>query len=536
MDEIKVLDTPTVPAAPPAKPVLPLIKSGGREIELKFLVTAPGFKASQSWALLGQPARLGRRAPSQRLRSVYFDTENADLRRHQLVLRMRAQRRGYMMACKWNGAFPGGLFERGEIEIATSVAEPDPALLGVELAAFISSCTQGQALLPVYATDIRRMTHRLRTGTSEIELAFDAGFILAGDQKLPVREIEMELKSGDPADLYRLGIELAETYPVRLGCQSKSERGALLSTGTPPAPVRASPALAGAPTVDEAIATLINDCISQFAGNFPAFESGDSVTAVHQMRVAMRRLRAMLGLFHRAFPCPEFLAFRQMAKDAASAMGEARNWDVFLLLLRAGPLAAFPQEAGFGAVISQSERQRAAGYEAVRARLAAPETTRLVLSMQAFVARRGWRNVMADGALPRLTAPAGDFAGENLNRLHNRLLKRGKHFAAMPPHERHELRIDLKKLRYAADCFGGLFDSPKPVRNYTKMAAKLQDQLGLYNDLIVTQQLVARLDTDDLPTTRAVGIILGWCARGARTDDESLRETWQDFRKTKLFF
>jgi CHAD domain-containing protein len=251
------------------------------------------------------------------------------------------------------------------------------------------------------------------------------------------------------------------------------------------------------------------------------------------MRVALRRLRAMLGLFHRAFPCPEFIGLREEAKQIASVLGEARNLDVFMALVREGPHAAFPDEAGFEEIIQDCEQRREAAYEAVRLLLAAPATTRFVLSAQAFVARSGWRNALPGEALPRLTVPAQEFGSQNLARLHHKLLKRGKHIVALSPHQRHELRIGLKKLRYVAELFGPLFDNAAQVKTYSKSAARLQDQLGIFNDLNVAIEMVHQINGAN---TRAAGIILGWCGRGAATDNGALKDNWRAFRKARLFW
>ncbi|MDE8348073.1 MAG: CHAD domain-containing protein [Acidocella sp.] len=515
---------------PPVRPAVAQIKPVNREVELKFLVGESGFKAVQQWPLLGLN---GRRAPSRRLHTVYFDTEQGDLQRHKMVLRMRSMPRGHMMTLKWSGGFPGGIFERGEIEVMTAQSQPDPALFGAEMAGMIHDATQGRALSAIYATDIRRATHMIRSETSSVEIAFDAGGITAGDVTMPIREIELELKAGEVADLYRLGVALAEQFPVRLGMLAKSDRGNMLAAGTRPESVRSHAVLDGTPTVDEAIGRAINSCLAQFAANWPAFETGDAIGAVHQMRVALRRLRAILGLFQRAFPCPEFISLREEAKQIAALLGEARNLDVFMSLVREGPLAAFPDELGFEEIIADCEQRQEAAYEAARLMLAAPATTRFVLSAQAFVARSGWRNALPGEALPRLTVPAQEFASQNLSRLHHKLLKRGKHIVALSPHQRHELRIGLKKLRYVAELFGPMFNNPTQVKTYTKAAARLQDQLGIFNDLNVAIQMVHQINGAN---SRAAGIILGWCGRGAATDDDVLREDWRSFRKARLFW
>jgi triphosphatase len=528
--EIALSVTTSTVRNPQPRAAGPSIKPAGRELELKFLVGEPAFRATQTWPML--PPGQARRAV--RLRSFYYDTAQGDLHRHKMAFRMRAQRRGYVMTLKYDGGFPGGLFERGEVEVFSASETPDPGLLGPEFCNAIAAAAGDRPLVLAYETDIRRITHRIVTPTSDIELAFDSGFIIAGEKKISLREIELELKSGSADDLYSLGIQLAAAFPVQLGTQQKSDRGFLVLTETPPPVVRARPPFHratsdGEISVDQAIAILINDCLAQFTANWPAFDAGDAVNAVHQMRVALRRLRALLGMFQRSFACLEFSGFREAAKRLASAMGEARNFDVFLDTLRHGPCQAFPDDSGMAEMVDECEVRREAGHGQVRELLASPETTKFVLSLQAFTARHGWRNALAPEVLAHLTGPARVFAAAQISRLRNKILKRGRKHLALNPHDRHELRIDLKKLRYATDSFGTLFDEPKQVRAFAKAASQLQDSLGTFNDLIVANELIGSLSCAQ---SRAAGIAIGWCARAAISGDETLREDWKRFRKS----
>lgn len=501
---------------------------------MKFVADERSFKATQQWAMLGDGAR---RVPGQRLRTVYFDTDARDLWRHRMLLRVRALRNRYTMTLKWDGSFAGGMFERGEIELPIRAPEPDPALLGEEIAEKIRSATGGRPLQPRFATDIRRVAHRVRIEASEIEIAFDTGFIVAGGQRSPVREIELELKSNEPIDLYRFGLSLAEAFPVRLAILSKSERGVALTSGDTATAVRAPVPLTSGRTVDEAIGWLIGSCITQFIGNWPAFDAGDAPEAVHQMRVAMRRLRSLLAQFQRAFPCAEFATFREEAKRIAAAMEDARNWDVFSDLLRRGPGAMLPAETGFDVLLAASDRYRDGGYASVRALLANAATTRFVLAMQAFVARRGWRNALPGAELPRLTGPASDFAATCLERLHRRVRKRGRKLLDLPPAKRHEVRIALKNLRYATDAFANLYGSHAGVRPYARAIAELQDALGDFNDMLMIIDLARQLDIDgNLDGARAIGIMIGWYGHSGLTGDAALDATWKKFRKTRPFW
>lgn len=514
-------------------------QSGGqngsaREIELKFLVNETEFKTIQQSTLLGSAVGRG---VTKRLHSVYFDTEAGDLRRHRIVLRVRrVGNNHHVLTLKWDGKTGGGTFERGEIEVPAPSPVPDPALLGAAIEAEIRRVTEGRPLQPFFATDIKRVVRRIMIGASELEAAFDSGFIVFGTQKSPVREIELELKAGDPADLYQFGLSLTENFPICLGTMTKAQRGVQLSGGVHATSVRATVPDLAEHTVDQAVDAVIRACMAQFVGNWPVFQGPEKAPAVHQMRISMRRLRTALALFNRRFPCVEFRELRAEAKRIASALGEARNWDVFESLLRGGPCSIFPSEAGFAALTTESATRREAAYAAVAELLADTATTRFVLSVETFVARRGWRNALPGDALPRLTEPATGFAADSLERLHWRVRKRGKALLDLPPEERHGVRIALKNLRYAADFFGDLFGPTDAVKSYTRATARLQDALGSFNDMVMVTGLVRQLDVDDALPARAAGIISGWYAHGARMNDANLQDVWRGFRKARPFW
>jgi CHAD domain-containing protein len=201
-----------------------------------------------------------------------------------------------------------------------------------------------------------------------------------------------------------------------------------------------------------------------------------------------------------------------------------------------GPRGAFPSETGFEPLLREAAARLDGGYAAVAELLAHTDATRFVLSVEAFVARRGWRNPLPGTELSRLTEPAAGFAAECLERLHRRVRKRCKGLLELPPEKRHRVRIALKNLRYAADFFGGLFDRANAVRSYTQAAAKLQDALGSFNDTVMVSDLVRQLDTGEAGRARVAGIIIGWYGRGARADDASLHDDWRAFRKAKPFW
>lgn len=515
----------------PVPVAAPVIRDARRELELKFLTDSVGLKRALALKLPGE--ELGP-AVTRRLQTLYFDTPDGLLRRKQVALRMRRIRSGYLMALKWTPPNEGAV-SRGEIEVLVRHPQPDPDVFGPDVRDQLMRLTKGRPLEPAFATEIRRTARTIRIGGSTLEIAIDNGFVRAGEARLPLREIEIELKDGDPDDVYRLGLTLLDLLPLRMGTLSKAERGVQLLTGARPMAAKATPAALGRETtVDEALAIVIRNCLTQFTANWPAFQEGNAGEAVHQMRVAMRRLRAVLALFARALPQAGLGEMRQEARTIASTMGMARDWDVFASLVRSGPAAHFAGHKGLAAILRSAAERSAHGHQQVRALLDDTATSRFVLQLDAYVARHGWRNG-ADLAV--LTQPVIAFAAQCLERLDRRALKAGKHFDRLSIEEKHELRIRLKNLRYAADFFGHLFKGQSKVRRYADCAAEMQDNLGHLNDAAVARSLVAELaGTSDTQMAFAAGAIAGWYASAAEAQDSVLKRAWARFLDAERYW
>ncbi len=484
-------------------------------VSVRFRAEPRTLKAAQNWAGFSTARPRGRR-----IEQVYFDTPQAALASHNMALHLCGQQRRHVLTLETLGE---------AFEVPLAMPEPAYEALGAEAEARISQVLDGEALQPVFTLDIKRVLRHVKTPSGVVEVAFDSGVIRNPPHSLPVYDITLALKAGDPTELTRVGLEFAAAFPRRLGCQTTLERGAQLVSGMAPTSPKVEPGLQGAPTVDAAISLFITGCLTQFTANFPVFEQGDAERAVHQMRVAMRRLRSVLGVFERAFPSAEFAAYRSQARAIAATLGQARDWDVFQALVGQGPRRAFPDETGFAALMAGAGAARAAGYAQVRALLDGPEVVRFVLGLQGFAARHGWRNAVAGEALAALAAPAAGFGQANLARQHRKIARRGKRLAALPPQQRHEIRKQLKKLRYTAEFFGG-----QPAA-YIRAAAALQDRLGAANDAAGAIHLAARLQDADPATCRAAGIVMGYCGRDMAGDGAALRKAWKKFRRAKIF-
>ncbi len=515
------------------KPSDEAVLSRHTETELKLAV-APEHLAAVS----GLSVVTFRRAGEPRcasLDSTYFDTAERALSARKAVLRVRLEPGGYVQTLK-----SGSGLTRHEWEWYLAGPAIDLARITEPEALAVISGLEAASLMPTIRTRFERTTHMLDQGA--IELALDSGEIIASNgRREPISEIELELKSGEPASLYRLALTLADSVPLRLETCSKAARGFALEDGTPAHPFKAQRLVFdAATTTDSALAAILGGCFYQFCVNEPCVLAGDDPEGVHQARVALRRLRSALSLFRDIIPAPERQWLAEETKALADLLGPARDWDVFLTELLAPVKAAFSDQAeiraNLDALDAEVQTKRLHAYQAIRAQFATPEHTRFRLRFGEWLEGRGWRNQPVSQISAQLFRPLRETADILLDRRHRKARKTGGNFANLNPSDRHQLRIAMKKLRYAADFFRSLYDE-KPTNRFLEGLAALQDTLGHLNDVTTAARLAMQLaPRTDGATARAVGVVVGWHGRGLAEIEPRLVADWRDFRATKLFW
>ena len=95
-----------------------------------------------------------------------------------------------------------------------------------------------------------------------------------------------------------------------------------------------------------------------------------------------------------------------------------------------------------------------------------------------------------------LLEPAPAFADRVLTRLHRNALKKGMHFRNLPPKSRHQLKIALKKLRYAAEFFQRLYGTMRQQGHTLNVWRDCRATLGHDNDAAMTLPLLSTLVGD----------------------------------------
>ncbi|MBI1181502.1 MAG: CHAD domain-containing protein [Alphaproteobacteria bacterium] len=468
---------------------------------------------------------------SSRLESRYYDTPDRCLAGRKVALRVRRAGERYVQTVKTNGS-GGGLFARGEWEM--------------DVASFSPQFPEGPPNLEeVFVTDIRRRTLNAsyppgRPGASQVELAIDTGEIRSAAGRQLVCEVELELLDGKPADLFDLGARIAEQVPLQLSVDSKSARGFRLADDEPPAAVKAEK-LEFQPDVslEDGMRDSFRACIEQWFANQAAAMDGRDLEGVHQMRVALRRLRSALMFFRDFIPDPPLGEFKDESRWIAASLGPARDWDVFLTETLPPLLDMWPEHRGLRALNDAAERARREGYEEARVAMASPAYTVFALRLSGWVERSAWRQGLNGEKAAALARPMAEHARHLLDRLYDKVMRAGRDFDRLDVHEKHELRIVLKKLRYAGEFFRSLFPK-KDVKRFRDGLTSLLDDLGKLNDLTVAKALCGRLmdadesDGDALLTGTAA--LLSWHEERGHVSDKALSRAWADFAAADPFW
>ncbi len=457
-----------------------------REFELKL-----EFDPADVIALAAHPLLAASEREAQRLISVYFDTDDLALHKARLCLRLRDTGHGYVQTIKaMDGAAP--LFDRPEWEETVAGCEPNLSLAaGTPLESLLDERAR-EALHPVFQTRIERDAYRVDSNSSEIEVAFDRGEIEAAQRWSPVHEVELELKHGNPGELFRLARSLSAYAPLTLAVKTKAERGYELAAGAAPGAEKAAELdLDRGMTCREAFRAIGQNCLRQVIVNAPAVCGGEA-TGLHQMRIGLRRLRAAIAAFSKLVADSERDRIKAELKWMTNTLGPARDLDVFEAEVLQPGNGGEGGDASLAATRRVFDQSRAEAYGAAVAAIGSERYRNLLLDAAEWIEAGAWT---VDASLRgRRERSAEEHAVKMLGRVRKRIKAEGAKLRKLDVKQRHRIRIKAKNLRYAVEFFAGLFPGAENAkrREAALSALKdLQDELGALNDLAQREALIA---------------------------------------------
>ncbi len=196
------------------------------EKEIKLLSTSLGRRRIFSLPPIKKTMIAGSRR-TLALWNEYYDTEDQKLTRAGIAYRVRrTNREAYEATIKTRGYTAGGFSARGEYTVP--LAGPDPVLTGFsnQMDMKLETLLADEELHGIVTIEFIRKTALLQLSAGTVvELAVDSGLIRAGGKKMPIEEIEVELKKGSERDLMRFVADLSETVPLYPEERSKFRRG-----------------------------------------------------------------------------------------------------------------------------------------------------------------------------------------------------------------------------------------------------------------------------------------------------------------------
>jgi len=486
------------------------------ERELKFRLDAKAAARAPRLLPFAAPPR------RSRLDSVYYDTPDFRLQRAGAALRLRRAGRTWLQALKLPQGPQGALASRAEWEMAAPKGRLDCTLFpreAVRAASGLDMVRLARRLRPVFATRFERRSAPLALGHGvRAEACIDRGIIEAGTKREDILELELELMEGEIGPLVGLAEGLVQPLGLRIETASKAERGYRLSesAGLPPPAKWSRPPIAENATASDAFAVLCSAALAQIGANAAGVAEARDPEYLHQMRVGVRRLRSALHAFRRLLRGSQARAAERPLKGMMQAWGAARDWDVFCETLA--------DAGGDPVLLARARQKRAVARRAAAASAASPAFHQAQLRVLRWLHRDPWKS---DAARAEKLAR---FARQTLERMHARLLGDAHKLDWRDERRRHQVRIRVKRLRYACDFFAGCFPH-QAVLPFIARLSSLQDTLGELNDVAVAKRLAAEIAGGGEGSA-----LRRWLAARERELIASLEPAWTAFEAKRPFW
>lgn len=451
------------------------------------------------------PELPGTPLPRRLLTSTYYDTVTHDLARAGITLRHRVERGKQ----SWQLKIPLGE-DRQEVEVAGAQNDPPAALrdlLIIHLA--------HRKLVPVVTLRVWRsgvLVCRSRVPVAEIALDHVTA-VKHGTIVQHFRELEIELRQGDAASLRALERRMREAGASDHDGRPKFYRALSLSLPSPSA--RPEPE---APAIEHLKHSLAQH-VGWLLAHDPGTRLGTEIESLHQMRVATRRLRAVLRTARPILLPAWGMSLQQELSWLSRLLGPARDLDV--------QIAYFIDESGrlpqrdrqlLTQFITHLRTQRAAVQQVVLSELTSARYLELIHRLQqAAQAPSVVESPMAIGRLAE-----GEF--RKLRKAIRRLRPSPSDVAL------HKIRIKTKRARYAAEL--ARISLGKPAIRFMKAARAVQDLLGQHQDAIQAERYLRQFVK--YSTSVRAGFLAGGMAERQRYRQDMVRREITPLFKTLL--
>ncbi len=446
-------------------------------------------------------ARLGAsRAEETRDFALYLDTQQTEIGNHGLAFSIRR-----------SGEIAPEDLKSGVASAAAGLPEPPGWVKCVEplsaatpgharrwLGSFLCQRDALQSLRIVFQIETQASCWNVRAGQADVAIRIERARISANRSQASFVTAAFLCKA-EPADFFRL---LADISPkLRMSAAGMALRGYRFCAILRESHITAfAPKLTTSMDAATAFRSITRVCIDHFLLNEAAVRMQHDREAVHQCRIALRRLSTSLRLFSSLVSGPGRDALRPDLKWLRTYLRKARDLDVLIADVIAPAIGRNPPDAT-ARLLRGIEVRRDSAYAELAAALAAPQTAELLLRIVTWIEAGDW------GLDPRREIQRREkiarFAARKLAKASHKFIERCAHLEEATQEQRHQVRIRAKNLRYSSEFFEALVETPgKPARRKTAhkrfqacIAAlkDLQAVLGKQNDVRMAQRFLASL-------------------------------------------
>jgi CHAD domain-containing protein len=294
-----------------------------------------------------------------------------------------------------------------------------------------------------------------------------------------------------------------------------------------PAPVTAEQ------TVSDAFATIMRHNFDYLLTWEETVRSGEDIEGVHQFRVSLRRMRSALSVFRNVIPKPVRKHWSNELRWAAGELGLARDLDVHISE-GLGAVAEDLPLPGYHGLLGLAEARRAQVQEhQVRAMLDSDRYLRFKDEFPVWFESEQWEQAEPSKKQAKaLSRSIVAFSRNLMDKQERKVLVLGSHVDRHSADEMHSLRIECKKLRYAAEFFRPLFAG---MDDFIAHMKGLQELLGFMNDVAVMRKLLDDLlrDETDHETLIFAGGLIGWRTCDYHHMLKRFDSFWEEFIEAK---
>ena len=253
-----------------------------------------------------------------------------------------------------------------------------------------------------------------------------------------------------------------------------------MRTGPTKTPGRQKASLPAGRDCATAFQEVARGCIASISAHHSSACAGDA-EAVHQIRVAITRLRAAVSFFAPITVDAEWLRLKQEITWLNAALGAARDCDVMTDYARRKPYRAWGQRM----TGEHFDQRRIRGHRRLVRCLRSGRFRRLIEAMSGWVNRGPWLARWERSARRRGAEPLEACCRRELNRWRRWLIRKGQHLEILNASHRHRLRIRAKRFRYILEALTGIVAvrGRREFRHVLRPAKRLQRALGDLRDL-----------------------------------------------------